>query len=407
MVHGAFLPVSDTRSFPTASARTLGATFDRAGTLRQMRPHTSFAWTPNAVDRTLPNKEGFGSTLDRWNHQISGVTTGGYTGLHTHTSTERFKSPAPGDYKASRHVASTSPRLQPNYKLGRASPSFSSASRRGVAPDGTFVATEFTRDPIRSLSPGMYNDGRSYERTMKWGATGLDENVSSGNFTSGTTRFVYPKGPPEPENTFNTIHSGCFSDQYARLNRTWTSPIGVDTQRCKSPGPNQFKEKRFQRKTLHVHTKAAGFLSQPSIAPGFKYDPSIPSRLSIDKASSNNSVHGHKASFRSNTERFSYQTNHSSVKDWKFYDSSCSVVPTIAHVTGKKKTISGFVGERSLIKRTNIGDFGSGGGGGMVGGAGPDKGGSSQFASSTKRFNKSKSVHTDHTCMPMVYSAGY
>lgn len=56
-------------------------------TPKQMKPHPSFAWTPNLVDRTIPSKEGFGSTIDRWNHQISGVTTGGNTGVHTHTST--------------------------------------------------------------------------------------------------------------------------------------------------------------------------------------------------------------------------------------------------------------------------------------------------------------------------------
>jgi hypothetical protein len=28
----------------------------------------------------------------------------------------------------------------------------------------------------------------------------------------------------------------CAWDQYSRMNRTWTAPIGVDSQRSKSPG---------------------------------------------------------------------------------------------------------------------------------------------------------------------------
>ena len=71
-----------------------------ATTPASMRPHSSFAWTPNAVDRTIPNRDGFGSTIDRWNHSISGVTTGGQTSLYTHTSTVRLfkcaRPPPPG-----------------------------------------------------------------------------------------------------------------------------------------------------------------------------------------------------------------------------------------------------------------------------------------------------------------------
>ena len=74
---------------------------------------------------------------------------------------------------------------------------------------------------------------------------------------------------------------------------------------------------------------------------------------------------GHEATFKSVTERFSYQKNHSPVKDWKFYDSTCSVVPTVAHAAGKRSAIkNGTVGDNSLIKKTNLGAPGSGGGGG-------------------------------------------
>ena len=55
------------------------------------------------------------------------------------------------------------------------------------------------------------------------------------------------------------------------------------------------EEKRFEKKSLHVHKKEAGHLSQLSDAPGFLYNPSVPSRPTIDKAARDKSMHGYKA----------------------------------------------------------------------------------------------------------------
>lgn len=72
---------------------------------------------------------------------------------------EKYTSPAPGDYVSSRHELTTMRRMTPTYKMGRASPSFSSPSRHGVSPDGSFESTTYTRDPVRALSPGKNCSG--------------------------------------------------------------------------------------------------------------------------------------------------------------------------------------------------------------------------------------------------------
>lgn len=279
-----------------------------------------------------------------------------------------------------------------------------------MAPDGSLPTEGRRPDPIRALSPGMYEDGRAYERTTKWGNAGLDEMQRSGNFKSGTVRFVYPRAPIEEENTYNTLHSGYYQDQYARLNRTWTAPIGTDSQRAKSPGPGQYHEKRFQKKSLHVRNDQTGFLAAPSPAPGYLYDPSIPSRPSIDRAAKDKTVYGHKTSFKSVTERFSYQKNHSPVKEWKFYDTG-SAVPTISHAAGSNSRFggkrNGAASARARSRGTTVVDKLGIGGGPVVHARPSTSGGSSQFASGVKRFVQAKPLNADHTSMPLPYSSRY
>jgi len=70
-----------------------------------------------------------------------------------------------------------------------------------MLPDGTTAEHEVpsTRDPVRALSPGMYDFPESFDASQSWGSTnsGINGSQRSGIFSSGRGELILPMAPPQ------------------------------------------------------------------------------------------------------------------------------------------------------------------------------------------------------------------
>mmetsp|Transcript_26548 Transcript_26548/g.87038 ORF Transcript_26548/g.87038 Transcript_26548/m.87038 type:complete len:434 (+) Transcript_26548:78-1379(+) len=313
----------------------------------------------------------FGSSINRFESPVVGVTTDGYIAVNKHTHASVMETPAPSHYASARHAAGVLINKVGNdfelYKNGQGSQSFRCVSRD--------VGSYSSRD---ALSPDVFYDSAvSLDSTRRFGSLLADSSRPNSMFKSGVRRFNHKNkdkvsliatGSSLLDTTTGRtmVYTSEFLDQadMAPLDAPSESPssasppaspsrsvggFGGDTSRSQatvSPrtrrdkkwgkrvgeglglgGPSLQREERFREKNIHIPNTC--FLTPPSeelgvtCAPGHIYRPDCHVKPSIQTEVAQNKP-ALASTFRSASARFAQPRTHPN-----FYDTDCGAKPML------------------------------------------------------------------------------